>query len=427
MQQRNPLASLTEPFEPHNEPAPNRQPAYSKMEQQPHKLQLLERMKYEVQHGAEDAFYVVDLNSVVERVRLWKTLLPEVTPFYAVKCNPDAMLLSTLAVHGVNFDCASRAEIQSVLDLGVSSDRIIYANPCKQPSHVRFAADKGVNLTVADSESELHKMAAARPGSELLLRIAVDDSQAQCVMSCKYGAPVNAVPALLRTAAELGLRVRGVSFHVGSGCYSPNAFAQAVERAAQVFEIAEQFTPMDILDIGGGFPGRDTDDLSFADIAAALRPALTKHFPPERGVALIAEPGRFFVAQSHVLAVSIIGKKSAPAAANDAGPHTMYFVNDGLYGSFNCILYDHTQPQPQVLPSGGGATARPAAAASVWGPTCDGLDCIAANTTLPELHEGEWLYFEDMGAYTAAAGSTFNGMPLPDKVYVPLQCASGVL
>lgn len=426
MQPRTPLAaSLTEPFEPHPEPTPNRHKVAHTTQQQ-QMPQLLERMKSEVQRGAEDAFFVVDLNSVVDRLRLWKTLLPDVTPYYAVKCNPDAMLLSTLAVHGVNFDCASRAEIQSVLDLGVSPDRIIYANPCKQPSHLRFAADRGVGLSVADSESELLKMAATHPAGELLLRIAVDDSQAQCVMSCKYGAPVDAVPALLRTAAEVGLRVRGVSFHVGSGCYSADAFAQAVERAGQVFDVAERCgVPMDVLDIGGGFPGRDTDSLSFADIAAALRPALAEHFPSERGVGLIAEPGRFFVAQSHALAVNIIGKKSAPAGAEDAAPHTMYFVNDGLYGSFNCVLYDHAQPQPHVLPAEGRA-AQPPAAASVWGPTCDGLDCIAAEASLPELRVGDWLYFEDMGAYTAAAGSTFNGMPLPEKVYVPLQCALDV-
>merc|ERR1719393_673255 len=164
---------------------------------------ILREMNLQVQHGAEDPFYVVDLNPAVERLQLWRALLPDVTPFYAVKCNPDAMVLSTLALHGANFDCASRAEIQAVLDLGVPASRIVYANPCKQPSHLSFAREQGVRLTVADSEAELRKVAEHHPGAELLLRLAVDDSQATCVMSCKYGAPPAEMPALLATAKQL--------------------------------------------------------------------------------------------------------------------------------------------------------------------------------------------------------------------------------
>ena len=413
---------------------PPPQPHHAAAQAAPDTNTILQQMQLQVQRGAEEPFYVVDLNSAVERLQLWKALLPDVQPYYAVKCNPDAMLLSTLAVHGANFDCASRAEMQAVLDLGVPASRIVYANPCKQPSHVRFARDKGVALTVADSEAELRKVAEHHPGGELLLRLAVDDSQATCVMSCKYGAPLGEMPALLATAMELGLTVRGVSFHVGSGCFAPDAYAAAVDRAAAVFELAEASgLKMDVLDIGGGFPGRDTAALSFADIAASLRPALARHFPPSSGVQLIAEPGRYLVAQSHTLAVNVIGKKRAPTTA-ELPAHDMYFVNDGLYGSFNCVLYDHAQPDVRVLPPAAEAPAAGAAAVaveaaveaaveepcSIWGPTCDGLDCIAKEAKLPELQVGDWLYYDDMGAYTAAAGSTFNGMPLPDKHYLPL-------
>ena len=436
---------------------PQPQPQHAAAQAVPNAKRILQQMQLQVQRGAEEPFYVVDLNSAVERLQLWRALLPDVQPFYAVKCNPDALLLSTLAVHGANFDCASRAEMQAVLDLGVPASRIVYANPCKQPSHVRFAREQGVRLTVADSEAELRKVAEHHPGAELLLRLAVDDSQATCVMSCKYGAPPAEMPALLATATQLGLTVRGVSFHVGSGCFAPGAYAAAVDRAAEVFELARAAgLEMDVLDIGGGFPGRDTAALSFADIAAALRPSLARHFPPSSGVRLIAEPGRYLVAQSHTLAVNVIGKKRAPSTA-DLPAHDMYFINDGLYGSFNCVLYDHAQPGVRVLPpaapAAAGAKAAEAAAAepaaeaaaaepaaadeaeaaaagggeaaaevpcSIWGPTCDGLDCIAKEARLPELQVGDWLYYDDMGAYTAAAGSNFNGMPLPDKHYLPL-------
>jgi len=388
---------------------------------------IVQEMLAQVAAGAEDAFFVVDVGAALDRLALWRRLLPDVEPFYAVKCCPDPVLLYALARAGIGFDCASQAEMASLFALGVDPSRVLYANPCKQPSHLRYAARHRVPLAVVDSEDELRKHAELYPGGELLLRIAVDDSQAACVMSCKYGAPHDASASLLRAAADLGLRVRGVSFHVGSGCYAPDAFVDAVERASAVFDEAEAagLPPLDVLDIGGGFPGVDSGALSFEDIATPLRRALDRVFPASRGVRLIAEPGRFLAAATHTLAVNVIGKKAVapPADAAAAEPATMYFVNDGLYGSFNCVLYDHAHPEPLLLPTPPVAAAAADGApalASIWGPTCDGLDCVVKETRLPPLPVGQssWLYFEDMGAYTAAAGSTFNGMPLPTKVYL---------
>ena len=141
---------------------------------------LVEAMLHGVASGAEEPFYVVDLDAAKERLKLWRALLPDVEPHYAAKCNGDAALLLTLAAEGVGFDCASAAEIKEVLALGVPPSRILYANPIKQPSHVRYAAERGVPLTVFDGEAELQKMARLSPATDLLLRIAVDDSQAQC-------------------------------------------------------------------------------------------------------------------------------------------------------------------------------------------------------------------------------------------------------
>ena len=392
---------------------------------------IAETVARHVSRGAEDPFYVVDLEAPRDKLREWRALLPDVSPFYAVKCNPDPRLLSDFADAGIGFDCASIAEISSVLSLGVSPERVVYANPCKQPSHMRAAVSCGVGLSVFDSESELLKSAAHAPGSELLLRIGVDDSRATCTMSQKYGAPLDAAPFLLRRARELGLTVRGVSFHVGSGCYAPDAFADAVARAAHVFDASRALggAEMDTLDIGGGFPGVDTEELAFADIAAAVRTALREHFgvgAVDRGVRVIAEPGRFLAAASHTLAVNVIGKKVRAAAAAEsalaaaAGEHYDYYINDGLYGSFNCVMYDHASPTCAVLPTPDApARAAPTHPSSLWGPTCDGLDCVSRHVALPELEVGAWLYFPNMGAYTAAAGSNFNGMPLPSKLYLP--------
>lgn len=380
---------------------------------------IANEVQLQVDSGAEDPFYIIDLLAARDKVALWRALLPEVKPFYAVKCNPDVQLLSVLAEEGLGFDCASEAEIKLLLDLDVDPSRILYANPCKQPSQLRRAAEWNCNFTVFDGEEELVKTARLHPGAGLLLRIQVDDSRSACVLSDKYGAPIDQVPFLLQRARELNLNVRGVSFHVGSGgsgSDTPDAFVDAVARADHVFDLArEAGMSMDVLDIGGGFPGVDTEQLAFADIAAALRVALRRHFPASRGVEVIAEPGRYIAATSHTLAANIIGKKTEHAT-EDTPARTMYYINDGLYGSFNCVLYDHAEPDFKVLDPG--SDASPLQPCSIWGPTCDGLDCVSREAMLPDLEVGEWLYFPNMGAYTAAAGSNFNGMPTPDKYYM---------
>jgi len=381
------------------------------------KSAVVEEMLRQVAEGAEEPFYVVDIGAALDRLSLWRELLPEVEPFYAVKCCPDPSLLYALAQAGMGFDCASKGEMEQMFQLGVGPERILYANPCKQPSHLKYAARQRVPLAVVDSEDELRKHAELYPEGEVLVRIAVDDSQAQCVMSCKYGAPMASTGRLLRRAIELGVRVRGVSFHAGSGCYSAQSFVDAVDRGSAVFDEAALLgLKLDILDIGGGFPGSDDGKLSFTDIAVPLRHALHRQFPASRGVRLIAEPGRFIAEQTHTLAVNIIGKKVVQPAEGGDGS-TMYFVNDGLYGSFNSVLYDHASPTAELLAPGTAATDD-LLPASIWGPTCDGLDCVVKETRLPDMQVGSWLFFERMGAYTAAAGSNFNGMPLPEKVYL---------
>ena len=94
----------------------------------------------------QEAFFVVDLTTVLAKLSSWKQLMPRVKPFYAVKCNNDAAICRLLALSGCGFDCASQAEIEQVMEMGVPVDQIIYANPCKQASMLRFARDSNVRL-----------------------------------------------------------------------------------------------------------------------------------------------------------------------------------------------------------------------------------------------------------------------------------------
>ncbi|KUG00932.1 Ornithine decarboxylase [Phytophthora nicotianae] len=329
-----------------------------------------------------DAFYVVDTAAIEDRFKLWHQYLPEVRPYYAVKCNPDPALIEGLARLGAGFDCASQTEISSVLGNGVPASDIIYANPCKQGSQIAYAHANGVDMMTFDSQDELTKIHSINPSAKLVLRLYVDDSNSICRLGTKFGAMVHDVPDILNHAKALNLDVVGVSFHVGSGCFNVEAYSNAVVRARKVFDIGHSLGfNFNLLDIGGGFPGTENAPIRFEDCALELKKSLAVHFPQSSGVKVISEPGRFFAASTHTLAVNVIGRKPV-------------------------IMSDAASP---------GATQM--YKASLWGPTCDGMDCIMKEVELPLMDIGQWILFPSMGAYTCAAGSDFNGFQRPQKIY----------
>ena len=132
------------------------------------------------EQAVEDPLYLLDLGAVRRLYQAWVDLMPRVRPFYAVKCNTDPAMVSLLAALGAGFDCASEWEADTVLGLGVPAERIVFANACKRPCDIRFAAAKGLKLTTFDTESELHKLARWHPSTETLLRIRADDTQVGC-------------------------------------------------------------------------------------------------------------------------------------------------------------------------------------------------------------------------------------------------------
>ncbi|GJP75851.1 hypothetical protein CLOP_g6253 [Closterium sp. NIES-67] len=318
----------------------------------------------------EDPFYVMDIGEIVRLFTGWTAAFPRVQPFYAVKCNPSPLLVSVLAALGAGFDCASKAEISQVLSMGVSPDSIIFANPCKMPSHITFASEMGVRATTFDSESELVKVHALNPSAVLLLRLQANDSTARCNLGVKYGALMHEVPSLLAVASRLKLHVVGVSFHVGSGAADPAAFTRAIAAARQVFDMAADVARaadmpvMSVLDVGGGFTAPGTGcsgGMPFAAAANAINSALDRFFPEASGVAVIAEPGRYFAETPSTLAACVFGRRVR-------GERREYWINDGLYGSMNCALYDHATLRAHPL-------ARASASASDGSSADGGLDC----------------------------------------------------
>ncbi|KAI9277148.1 pyridoxal-dependent decarboxylase [Phascolomyces articulosus] len=374
---------------------------------------------------SENPFYVGDLGEIHRQHMKWKSLLPRIEPFYAVKCNPDPLAVKYLASLGVGFDCASKTEMEQALYSGADASRIIYAQPTKQLSFLKYAHQNNISLMTFDSQEELLKIKNSYPEAKLVLRILVDDTHSAIPLGRKYGAPIQTVESLLHIAKNLKLNVVGVSFHVGSGCTHANAFYHAIARARDVFDQAKSIGfSFDLLDVGGGFnESTITSDkgATFEDVAKVLGPTVDEMFP-SNNVRVIAEPGRYYVGgPAYTLCVGIVGRRTIEEGQTRK---YMYYLNDGFYGSFLMPTLDKIKLNPKVLRKDGKyyydhvLKDEKTYPCTIWGPTGCSLDCVIKDGKLPELNAGDWLYFEKFGAYSVTAATTFNGFEKPDMIHV---------
>ena len=341
-------------------------------------------------------------NRLNQAIQLWNTQLPAVKPFYAVKCNPEPQLLQNLYRAGVGFDCASERELLEVNKIS-DSTKVVYANPCKSSRDIEVAKRMGAPVTVVDSVEEVEKLSGYEGGA--LVRIAVDDSGSAMPFSSKFGAAVADLPKISQAAKSLGLALKGISFHVGSGSADNNSHAAAIHMAYKGLLKLERtgHRGANIIDIGGGYLANTKQ---FWAAAKSIRNAMAvvneDYVDP---INWIAEPGRFFAANSFDFYVQVIGKKKSSFGWK-------YTIDDSLYGQFTNILFDYATPHWVRISEDG--ASRPQSAGVIFGRTCDSVDVIARATQMEELEVGDWLWFPSMGAYTRATASEFNGFPKPE-------------
>ncbi|KAH8233362.1 hypothetical protein KR026_007243 [Drosophila bipectinata] len=398
-----------------------------------HELNVRQIIEDSKLQDLDQALNICDLSSVERKYQLWKKLLPRIKPCYAVKCNDDPVIVKLLAELGAGFDCASKNELKLALGFDVAPERIIFANPCRPVSHLEYAKEHRVANGTVDNEFEVYKLHKHYPESKLashnyktslksiitqfffslIVRFKSEAKEAQCPLGDKFGCDADAdATALMLLAKSLDLTVTGTSFHVGSGCSELEAYDRAIKKAKNIFKFGELLGyDMNLLDIGGGFPG--SDDEKFEKIADIVNASVEKQFPDER-VQIIAEPGRYFVAAAFTLICKIHAKREV---RNEAGKldTVMYYLNDGVYGSFNCILYDHQVVTPQHFLDE--SENLPTFKSLIWGPSCDALDKISEDLRLPNLNRGDLLGFPNMGAYTMPIASPFNGFEVPKTLY----------
>jgi ornithine decarboxylase len=353
-------------------------------------------------------FFKVSFQKLNHQINLWNKHIPLIQPHYAVKCNNDNKLIKYLANNKVNFDCASRGEIKQILDLGINSDRIIYANPYKNSSDIKYASEKGVPLTVVDSVEELNKLNEISPEIEILVRVKVNDKDSLMPFSSKFGSDFEETMNILKLAYKRKINISGFSFHVGSGCQNSNQYYDALK---MVHDIITKSTNninninhnYKIIDIGGGFTG--DDDIKFLSQADKINKAIQLF--KNTKIKFISEPGRFYMTKTHTLYVPIIAKRKV-------GNKFFYIVDESLYSSFSNIAYDMAQPVFKLMKETKNSYVSDSV---IFGRTCDSQDKLM-EMKLPELEIGDYFEIENMGAYTTVSSTKFNGFPLTKKFYI---------
>jgi ornithine decarboxylase len=345
---------------------------------------------------------------------MFRRHLPRVQAYYAVKANPAPEIVRTLYKAGASFDVASMPEFllvhENIEKLPAKQrqdfiwDKIIYANPIK-PKETLQALDEYKPLITYDNHDELRKIKRYAPNAGLVLRLRVPNTGSMVELSSKFGCDSGEAAELIEEAFRIGLVVEGLSFHVGSQCTNFDNFIQALNIAAAVRnEAASHGHNIKILDIGGGFPvPYDPQMKPFRELARKINAEIDRLFTKE--IEILAEPGRFLVATAATAVARIIGK-----AHRDG--KTCYYIDDSVYHTFSGIIFDHCQYRIKSIKSGERKMC------TVFGQTCDGMDTIVQSEQLPQLEIDDLVYSEQIGAYSNASSTWFNGFAPAKVVHV---------
>lgn len=347
-------------------------------------------------HGSP--LLVLDCNILRQQYQQLAAALPGLRLYFALKSLPDHRVITTLKQEGSDFDLATQGEIDLLEQCSIPPQRTIHTHPIKRDIDIRASLRYGCTTFVVDNLCELTKFVPYRERVGLLLRLAFANRHTVVDLSKKFGLDVAEAPAFIKKAASLGIRIKGLSFHVGSQSTRPEAHVSAIKSCAALLADSRYGTgaPMSVLDIGGGFPisyaGTEMDIDTFCAPIRKVLETLPAH------VQVIAKPGRFIAAPAMTCLTSVIGKTRRRKQA-------WYYLDDGVYGSFSGQIFDHSHYPLFALKQGVCSDS------VLAGPTCDSIDIITSSIQLPQLEVGDLIIAPMMGAYTSATATAFNFVP----------------
>ena len=314
---------------------------------------------------------VVDHDVLRENYGQFRSYLPRVQVYFAVKANSAPAIVRTFYEAGSSFDVASVAEFltvhENVKDLSEAERQALYLGS----HHLRQSDQGDRNARAAGPVQTARHLRQLRGSDQDCPARAACGSRAAVTgpehrlnveLSSKFGALPGEAVDLISFAHNNKLEVEGLSFHVGSQCTNIQNYIQARTHGRRVLEARSRGFELKLLDIGGGFPAHYDDTVpKFKSLAQAINPELDRLFPPP--IEILAEPGRFLVASAATAIAQIIGK-----VVRDG--KLCYYVNDGVYQTYSGIIFDHCHTLKSFKKG-------PTQLCSVFGPTCDALDTIS--------------------------------------------------
>lgn len=349
---------------------------------------------------------VLEPHLVARRLRELREALPDVGVHYAVKALPHPIVLSTVAICGGGFDVATRGEIDLLARLGLPMHRCIHTNPIKKPADIDHAYAAGVRTFVVENACEAQKFTGLPPDIELLVRLAFRNPDAKSDLSTKFGVEPAEAELLVKHVLAAGVRFAGFSFHVGSQGTSAEPYRHALQQTLELVSHVQQTAGVRTrtIDIGGGFPvGYREAAPSICEVGAIVDDVLGES---RKDFTLVAEPGRFLVADCMTLLTSVVG-----TAVRDG--QMWHYLDDGVYGSYSNVMTEDVHP-PILALSELDTAELSLEPVTLAGPTCDSADVIARGYPMPTVGIGDVLISPVMGAYTSVTASQFNGIsPTP--------------
>ncbi|SEH65542.1 ornithine decarboxylase [Mycolicibacterium rutilum] len=349
---------------------------------------------------------VLQPHLVARRYRQLADALPSFRLHYAVKALPHPLVLSTIAVCGGAFDVATSAEIDQLRALSVPMDRCIDTHPVKKPADIDHAYAAGIRTFVVENPCEAAKFVGRPDDIEVLVRLAFRNPTAKSDLSTKFGVEPAEAELLVKHVLAAGVKFAGFSFHVGSQSATVEPYRAALRGTVELTAHVEDSLGVAarVIDIGGGFPVSYRDQMP--DVAALSEIVDDVLGPARDEFTLLAEPGRFLVADCMTLVTSVVG-----SAVRDG--QLWHYLDDGLYGSYSNVMTEDVHPPILALrETDGGAGDHELV--TLAGPTCDSADVIARDYPMPDLAVGDLVVSPMMGAYTSVTASRFNGIaPTP--------------
>ncbi|MDF2691383.1 MAG: ornithine decarboxylase [Gammaproteobacteria bacterium] len=359
-------------------------------------------------------FVAINLDNIKKKYQELKTNFPLAKIYYAVKANPGNEIISLLKDLGSNFDIASIYELDKVMNLGVTADRLSYGNTIKKRQDIAEFYKRGVRLFATDSEPDLRNIAEVAPGSKVYVRVLTEGSAtSDWPLSRKFGCHVDMAIDLLVLAKKLGLEPYGISFHVGSQQRDINVWDAALAKVQYIFNWlkTEENIKLKMINMGGGFPAHYLNRVNdISTYAKEILRFLGDDFNESELPEIILEPGRSLVAEAGVIVTEVV--LAARKSKNEL--YRWVFIDIGKFSGMIETL-DEAIKYPLYYEQSG-----PVEEAVIAGPTCDSVDILYENFKyhLPlDLKAGDRLYWLATGAYTTSYSSIeFNGFP-PLKAY----------